>query len=290
MDRRRKLLIAFLLLMVGGFAADTAYRRWYEKPLADAEQKLASLDKELRDGKLDVRRQQNRLPLLDQLTQRSLPRNFEIAVTEYRSWLLQRIEESGLQQANLDSASPARFRDLYDRLDFSVRTRGTLSQVSEFLHSFYGTDYLHKIRSLSLMPTSDGTVDVSLTIETLILPTLAQIDQLPTPPVPSTRPALTDYYVVSQRNLFRQGDPPAASIKLSAITLDAEHRRQAWLSFLKTGETRILSEGDDFSLEGTHLQVKTIGSDTIQIAVDGQRREVRLGNTLDSPPSPSPTP
>ena len=62
-----------------------------------------------------------------------------------------------LEQANLDSGTPARFRDLYTRIDFSLRTQGTLSQVTQLLHTFYNTDYLHKIRSLSLTPTSDGT-------------------------------------------------------------------------------------------------------------------------------------
>jgi hypothetical protein len=284
MDRRQRLLAAVLGLMLIGYGADQAYRRLYEQPLAAAEQRIETLSKQLHDGQLQVRRQQHRLPDLDQLQTRSLPRNLDLAVTQYRSWLLQLIEDSDLEQANLDSGSPTRFRDLYTRIDFSLRTRGTLAQLTHFLHSFYSVGYLHKIRSLSLTPTADGTLDVSLTIETLSVPLVAGPDQLPDGWIPQERLApLDSYQVIARRNLFRAGGPPAASVMLSAITSDASQQRQAWLSLLRTGETRILGEGDRMTLEGTSLRVTQIERDAVEFEIDGRRQNIPIGNTLDSP-------
>ena len=196
---------------------------------------------------------------MDQIKQRSLPRNPEIAVTEYRSWLLQSIATHGLQQASLDSGNPARVRNLYDRIDFSLRTRGTLSQLTAFLRQFYSTNYVHTIGASSLKSTSDGTLDISLTVETLVVPVVADDAHLPQHlPAPGELASEDTYRVISQRNLFRQGASPTAKIKVSAITCDAQRQRQVWLSFLTTSETRILAAGDQFSLDGTHLKIQAI--------------------------------
>jgi hypothetical protein len=141
---------------------------------------------------------------------------------------------------------------------------------------------LHKIRSLSLTPNTDGTLDASLTIETLSIPTLAQHDRLPAGPLDDSQVAALDrYQVIGRRNLFRPGEPPASQMKLSAITLDVRKQRQAWLNFVKTGETRILGEGDSFTFDGSHLRIQRIEADTIQVQVDGQSRKVPIGRTLE---------
>jgi hypothetical protein len=281
-DRRQRLLIVVLGLALTGVLADQAYRRLYEQPLQNAQQRVARLQKELDEGQRNARRQQHRLPDLDELKNRSLPRNLELAVTEYRSWLLQTLEGSGLEQTSLDSGTPAPVRDIYTRVDFSLRTRGNLTQLTQFLHAFYSTNYLHKARSLTLTPTSDGTVDVSMTIETLSIPSLASSDQLLTASALEQPLASMDQYnIIARRNLFRPGDPPAASIKLSAITTDVDQRRQVWLSFLRTGETRMLGEGDAVTTEGSSLRVTQIQPDTADFEIDGQRCRVHLGHTLE---------
>jgi hypothetical protein len=282
MNRRQQLLVTALVLVSCGYLADQAYRRLYERPLENAERSVASLQKELHVGQLEARRQQKRLPQLDALHPRSLPRNMELAVTAYRSWLLRAIEQSGFEQANLDSGTPATFRNLYTRINFSLRTRGTLSQVTQLLHTFYRTDYLHQIRSLALTPTSDGTVDVSMAIEALSIPSLASSDRLVEPAdVQRDGDPLDDYLVIARRNLFRPGEPPAANVKLSAITSDVSRQRQAWLNFLQTGETRRLSEGESLTLEGSLLHVEHIEPESVEFQLDGRRRRVRIGHTLE---------
>ena len=281
MDRRRKLLIAALAVIAIAFFGEQFYRTWYEQPLEKAQRSIATLENRLHESNLSVRRQQNRLPDLDSLQQQSLPRNAEIAVTEYRAWLFQLIADCGLQPPNLNSSAPGRFRDLYARIDFSVRSRGTLSQLTQFLHEFYGTEYLHKIRSLSLTPTSDGTLDISMNIETLSVPLVALDDTLPKPQQDPQLTGLTSYQSIAQRNMFRAGQPPASLIKLSAITRDRQQIRKAWLNFQTNGQTQIVSEGEQLTIDGTQLEIRQIRQRDIQVAIDGSTpHRVAIGESL----------
>ena len=178
MPRRQKILIALVTAMLAVYLADMAYRRLYTQPLLEAQRAIDTLGKRLHKGKLNVRSEQNKLHQLEELRQRSLPSDLELAVSSYRSWLLRVIEQAGLQRTNVDSSPPLRQGNLYYRLDFTVHSSGTLQQITEFLRSFYGCGYLHKIRSMSLNPTAGGTVDSSVTIETLVLPTAKYEDRL----------------------------------------------------------------------------------------------------------------
>ena len=279
-EMRQKLLISALVLIAAGYLLDMAYRRGYEKPLADAERRRDQLDKTLRKEKLQVRQQQARLPELDALQARSLPRNLEVGVSAYRNWLLQLMGECGLKQANLDSGSPANFRQIYRRVDFSVRAQGTLEQVTRFLHRFYGTDYLHKIRSLSFSPLSDGSVDMALAIEALSLNSATSDSELAVLDGKRELRPLDDYQVIARRNVFRGGDPLTARVALSAITRDVREKRQAWLTFPGRGRTQIVQEGDTLALEGSQIQILKIEAEMMEIELDGERREVRIGQTL----------
>ena len=282
MDRRQKILIALLTLIVVGFLGEQTYRTWYEEPLEKSEQLINSLEDQLRKGLIATRSHQKLLNGLDAIQQQSLPRNFEIAVTKYRAWLFQTIAECQLQAPNLNSSTPARFRNLYMRIDFNVRSRGTLTQWTRFLHQFYDTQYLHKIRSLSMTPTSDGTLDVSLNIETLAVPAAALDDTLPKPQRNPNLASLEDYLVIAQRNIFRQGQPPASQIKLSAITRDRAKKHRAWLNFRKTGKTQIVSKGEKLLVDGTQLEICEIHLREIEVAIDGEPpHRVTIGQSLE---------
>ena len=228
MERRQKLLIGALVSLSCGYALDQVYRRTYEQPLAAAERQQEQLAQTLRKGKITVRQQQARLAQLELLEQRSLPRNLERGISAYRNWLLKVLGECGMAQANLDSGTPTPFRQIFYRTDFSLRTQGTLGQVTQFLHRFYGTNYLHKVRSLSLTPLSEGSVDVALTIEALALVSAANEGELANLEGQRSVAALAEFQTIARRNIFRAGDPLAAHVSVSAITTDARDERQAW--------------------------------------------------------------
>ena len=92
--------------------------------------------------------------------------------------------------------------------------------------------------------------------------------------------SLDEYQVIARRNVFRGGDPLTARVALSAITRDAREQRQAWLTFPGRGRTRIVNEGDTLALEGSQIQIVRIDAEMMEIELDGERREVRIGQTL----------
>lgn len=281
MSQRQKLLIVLVATLLGAYLADMAYRRLYAQPLARAQLNSQTLRKRLHDGKLKVRQEQLKLQQLEDLQQRSLPSDPDLAVSSYRSWLLQVIEQSGLQRTSVDSSPPLRQGNLYHRLDFNIHSGGTLQQISEFLQAFYASGYLHKIRSMSLNPTANGGVDASLTIETLVLPTAKHTDRLATlEPDPSVAAAADGYRVIARRNLFAGGDPIAADVMLTAITYDSQERPQAWISVRSTRQTHLMSAGQSLSVQGLDLQVSQIEPDYALIQLDGQPRRLLIGMTL----------
>ncbi len=277
---RQKLMVGALVVIFAGYAFDQLYQYGYERPMLLAERQRTQLEQTLRKNKLEIRKKQARLDDLQSVQKRSLPRNLELGISAYRNWLLQTLGESGLEQANLDSGTPTPVRNIYYRIDFSLRTQGTLTQVTQFLHRFYGTNCLHKMRSVSLTPLSNGSVDVAIAIETLTLATATSGGNFQE--LEGQRPVapLNDFQMIARRNVFRAGDPLVAQIAVSAITTDAQKQRQAWLSFPGNEPTRIVEEGDTLSLDGSQVQIVKVTADQVQIQLDGENRELRVGETL----------
>ncbi len=281
MPRRQKLLLALVASILVAYLADMAYRRLYVQPSLRAQQNGQTLRKRLHEDKLKVRQEQLKLKQLEDLQQRSLPSDLDLAVSSYRSWLLQLIEQSGLQRTSVDSSPPLRQGNLYNRLDFNIHSGGTLQQVSEFLQAFYASGYLHKIRSMSLNPTANGGVDASVTIETLVLPTAKYTDRLATLETgPAAAATAEEYRVITRRNLFAGGDPIASDVMLTAITYDSQERPQAWISVRSTGQTHIMSTGESLTVQGLDLRVTQIEPDYATIDLDGQTRRLTIGMTL----------
>ena len=185
----------------------------------------------------------------------------------------------------MDSGPPLRQGNLFYRLDFTVHSRGTLQQVTDFLRTFYGCGYLHKIRSMSLNPTSNGEVDASITIETVVLPTAKYEDRLAPSETVETPPTTAETYrVIAQRNLFAGGDPVSSNIVLTAITSDAQGQPQAWISIRSSSQTHILTTDESLSLQGIDLRVVRIEPDRVVVDQDGQSRELSIGMTLADAP------
>ena len=84
-----------------------------------------------------------------------------------------------------------------------------------------------------------------------------------------------------QTDNFRAGQPPASLIKLSAITRDRQQTRKAWLNFQTNGQTQIVSEGEQLTIDGTQLEIRQIRQRDIQVAIDGSTpHRVAIGESL----------
>ena len=121
---------------------------------------------------------QDNIPqVLKQLTKyesQSLPGNGEIARLLYKAWLVELVEEVRMLNPSVESGAPFSQRGRYQTLSFGVRARGTLEQLKDFLFSFYQTDLLHQIRSLSITSVSkESQLDLAMAIEVLVLEQVA---------------------------------------------------------------------------------------------------------------------
>jgi hypothetical protein len=281
MPRRQKILIGLVAAMLIAYLADFAYRRLYAQPLQSAQNTSQILNKRLHKAKLNVRQERNKIDQLEDLRQRSLPSDLELAVSCYRSWLLEIIEQVGLQRTSVDSSPPQGRGNLYSRIDFTVRTNGTLQQINDFLIAFYRSGYLHKIRSMSLNPTASGAVDSTLVVEALVLPNATMEDRLSTLEA-SNMPLVSpeDYRVIPRRNLFAGGDPISSNLVLTAITFDAQGQPQAWLSNRAQNQTHILTTDQVLSLQGIVLRIKQIDAQHVTVELDGQSSLLSIGDSL----------
>ena len=289
MPRRQKILIGLVTAMLIAYLADFAYRRLYAKPLQDAQNTSQTLAKRLHQAKLNVRQERNKIDQLEDLRQRSLPSDLELAVSCYRSWLLEIIEQVGLQRTSVDSSPPQRQGNLYSRIDFTVRTNGSLQQVSDFLIAFYRSGYLHKIRSMSLNPTASGAVDTTLVVETLVLPNATHEDRLASLE-PADTPVVSpeDYRIIPRRNLFAGGDPVSSNLVLTAITFNAQGQPQAWFSNRSQNQTHILATDQVLSLQGIELRIKQIDAQQVTVDLDGQSSVLSIGESLAEAVAKSP--
>ncbi|MCP4194628.1 MAG: hypothetical protein GY768_28810 [Planctomycetaceae bacterium] len=273
---RQKLLLILVSLMLAAYVADLAYRRLYSEPLRVLTNDAVAMKEQLQAAKLDVRREQNKLRELPTLEQQSLPSNLEVAVTDYRGWLLQLVKNVGIEGASVNSTTPTANREAVVRIAFLVRGDGTLEQIVKLLQSFYETEYLHRIQNLTLNPASDGRIRLTMTIESLAIPSATAAEfQLESSP----QRDLGEFSLIARRNLFATGDPVANKIVVSAITSDSAGKRQAWVTD-PTGKIQFLAVGQSMQHESFGLTVDRVEPLFVEVISDGQRSRIKIGQSL----------
>lgn len=306
MQKREKILA----VVVGGLLLLVALRSLFGRvsaALADRRGQVATLQDEIASKETKVDRGNRAAARLAAWEQRSLPSDLELARTLYQNWLLGLVDAAHLSNATVDSSRAIGRRNVYHKLPFTVRGRGTLEQVTRFLYDFYRASHLHQVRNLTIKPIETGSqVEVVLSIEALALPGAERKDKLSEQP--ATRLAHNDLKEYTRaivgRNLFAVYTPPpppqpvrtrateqrTASSRstefdargqavLTAI-LEIGSRPQAWVNVRTTGETLKLSEGDDFRVGEFRAKVVRIGGQDMEILAAGQRQLVGLGESL----------
>ncbi|MFK8111451.1 MAG: cadherin repeat domain-containing protein [Rubripirellula sp.] len=108
---------------------------------------------------------------------RSLPGNPELAQSKYQNWLLEMVQKNKVSEAVVDLNSSREISSLYQRLDFRVRGRSSQSDFLGLLHEFYATDYLHRIRDLTMRPHKEGGFVIELSVDAIAL--LSAPEELP---------------------------------------------------------------------------------------------------------------
>lgn len=200
------------LLLVGFFV--TSYVRGQ---FATRQQRIAQLEKEIRDFKRQVLAGQIAAKKLADYEARSLPANPEVARTRYQQWLVNVMESAGLIEPEIAFQRAQVEKNLFVRQSFGVDAVGTLPQIVEMLYAFYSVDWLHQIVDLKLRPVKDSKLlNLTMQIETLSLVQAKNADKLEARP--SQRLALASreayYDVIVGRNPFGpRNNPPSLAVR-----------------------------------------------------------------------------
>ena len=178
---------------------------------------IASLEKNIRDFKLQILQGQRANKRLLEYEARSLPPKPEVARSVYQSWLLAEVGKAGLEDQQVKAIATIGEGEVYVKQSFKITGRGTLPQIVGLLDSIYRRDYLQRVTLLVLKPIKESKqLDLTLTIEGVSMRTAPEATALHQRP--STRLALAkreDYdRVILGRNLF---GPPNNPPKLASI-------------------------------------------------------------------------
>ena len=282
---RQKLLYGALAVIGVLYVGDVGYRKLYEEPIQNADRKFSGINERLKKQKLSNAKAKQAVKQVDKLQVIALPRNLEMARSTYQSWLLQLVNDCQLDAPKVDSSSPAPFsyrrQLLYNRFTFTLRGRGNLHQVTQFLHRFYSADHLHKIQSLSLAP-SGGKLDMNASIEALSLPGANRESKLSEQTADRLAFAdLSSYRRIASRNLFQSsGDAAGRSVYLSAITTDRMGNREAWFYNVRSEKTEKLEKGGAISVGGATATIVEILESSALLRIDDELFRIPMGTTF----------
>ncbi|MBX3420573.1 MAG: hypothetical protein KF752_03350 [Pirellulaceae bacterium] len=158
---------------------------------------------------------------LTKLANKSLPGNSEAAQQQYKDWLYELAEQSGLSQIKVTATgTPERVvpknqtlvtKEAYIGYTFTLDGKCSLEQLVDLLGKYYDRDYLHRINLLKVTPLKDFR-QVAVTLQSQAMALADANPQLSPSLESSGRLALTiDQYKsqILQRNPFApQNQPP----------------------------------------------------------------------------------
>lgn len=283
MKQRERILAVGVGVLVAGYLGNWIYGSMIQGPLQEKRDTIAKLQNDIKTRRAKVRKARVAADQLAVYERQSLPSNLEVAQSLYQDFLLDKVGRAGFKMPNVDSAEPIKKGDSY-RLQFSVRGRGTLEQLTQFLYDFYHADHLHQVQRIGVTPVAKtNELDLNFGIEALVLNTADRKDQLNdgvSQRLASTK--LADYRSIVDRNLFGQasaGTDPADYAFLTAI-LDVDGSPQAWLTVRTTGEILKLNQGQSFEIGQFHGTIAAINAPDIVIDADEERWLLTLGEQL----------
>lgn len=112
---------------------------------------------------------------------KSLPADQGLARSNYRDWLFDTVDQSGLKSSKITEPGKSTIKynkgglsTVADKFRYTITTSGSLDEIIKFCYSFYEVDLLHKISSLSIAPRRKNDVltgehSVTMKVEVLSL-------------------------------------------------------------------------------------------------------------------------
>lgn len=285
MKRREKILAAAVGAMLLLYLGNWLFQQMLQGPLDARHARLAKLRGDIEKKDDQLRRARTAAQQLNEWQKQSLPSDIELARSLYRNWLLELVRSAGFQQETVDSGETVTKKDIYQRLPYTVRGRGTLEQLTAFLFGFYRADHLHQIQRLSITPIPRSQqLDLSLSIEALVLPGADRRDRLNhrvSEVLASS--TLADYQSIVERNLFGEGGATgydAADFAYLTAILDVGGTHEAWFRIFTTGEVLKLHKGEAFEVGQFRGRIAEIDSLDVIIDSEAERWLMTLGESL----------
>jgi len=282
-ERRKKYLYGALAFILIAMAGDWAFRNGYEEPWRDVENRRQDVMGEIKKKSREIKKARKANDQLAVWEGQSLPSQIDVARSLYRTWLLERAEAVGLTDRNVESGAPVSRKGLYQSLSFSMRGRGSPEQLTQFLFDFYRADFLHQVRSISIVPQrNSGTLDLNMSFEALVLARATNEDNLPTGT--SDRLAfdeLADYRAIIERDLFGVGSAVNA-VDLTFLTgvTYVGGQPQAWFELGTDDKVVKLSKGQRLEVGPFQGTVVGIEGNDVVVESDGERWLMTIGENL----------
>ncbi|MGI9457813.1 MAG: hypothetical protein ACR2NU_14705 [Aeoliella sp.] len=299
--REKKLTAAVVLLVLlwGGNWAWLRYSRWHQTAQAanrNAESALGA-------AKLEQLKTNDAVEKIKQWREKSLPAIANVAQSQYRAWLIERLQEARLKIDDVTPTGSGQRSGAYQGLTYTIDAAGDLTAVVKFLDSFYRSDQLHKISVLRLTPQEQGDLRVTLTIEALVVSGTERKSGLVD--LVSDRLALesVDQYVsrVVSRDPFKAYTPPKPPPKVVERVVvkprekpkfdDSKHAKftgvvsygnelQAWVHVQTKGDMLHVKRGDDLKVGLFEGQVVDVRPQQLVIMTAEGMLAIRIGKTL----------
>lgn len=305
MTKREKtlaLLIAVLVAAMIGWAAISRISGAFESRYASIEQ----LDEEIKDKNFVLDRGTRAARKLAEYEKASLPGDPGLARSLYQGWLLELAQEKvALEGVNVGPLPSRPVGDVYYKHAFNVNCDGDLRQLTEFLHTFYSTGFLHRITRLHVKPhVNSKLLNLSLTVEAISLNTAPNVSELKPPPGQRLAGAELETYTASilNRNMFSPANQPPQLARLGTQRGNPRRslRFQASASDPENDNLRYEFEGD--VPEGARINSRTGDVSwtppangeyrlAIRVSDDGWPSRSDSGTVtirIDDPPPPEP--
>jgi Tfp pilus assembly protein PilO len=283
-NKRELILAAGLGAIAAAYGGHWIYQTSYATPLAERYEETNRLREDIEKRKLDLARFQKASKELKRWQTQSLPSDTEVARSLYQAWLVGLVSSAGFSNPNVDSSEPVTRRGMYDSLTFSVRSRGTLKQLTKFLFDFYRADHLHQIQSLNLTPVPRlEELEIVLSIEALSLPQADRKKQLSASV--SDRLAsdqLAEYRAIAERNLFGVGGNAADEADFAYLTavIEVNGEPEAWFTLRASGKLLKLRRQQSFEIGQFKGTIAEIHGSEVVLLCDDERWLISVGESL----------
>ncbi len=287
---RRQLLLAVLAVIAVFQVGDWVLNTMIQGPIQARRAKRDQLQEDIKKRESLLAESRNAGKQIDVWLNQSLPADPEVTRSVYRSWLLTVVKSTNLRNATVDSGSPStrRAKDktvLYRSMPFSIRARGSLAQFNEFLFQFSKAGHLHQITSLTLNPISNtGQFDISLGIETLLLPGRKGHDLNPAPSTLLASAEFKDYAVIAKENIFGIGidsADPMQHTMVSGITF-SNGAPQVWITEQLIDKVTQVGEGGDFDTVALSGRIVEVHDKDVIIETSGERMLLPIGQPFSA--------